>query len=436
MHRGQATLEYVALLAVLAVMLTAGLAFSGALPPLARSLSDAIRHGICLVSGSICTPREAAAAGLDPCPLFRLGRDEKATTSVAIVSLQRGDAMAIEHLSDGTATVSFMDGGGLGVTGGIGLRLSPLGVHASLSGTAGARFTGGRTWKFPTVAAAEAFVRRFASGQTLGGEIREVGHDICFLCPGWLRGRGRPDLPPPASRSIQGGAFGEAAATLDIPIGGRLIPSVSAGPSMDAVLGRQTEGARTTWYLRVDSSMLLHLGPVLSSVGGARTAASVLELTTAHGRPLTLRVRAASAASDDPGLSAATVTGDELAEGVRRAVSGPARADGRALETDVALDLRDPVNLAAVRAFLGGGPPLPSEIAALGRRLATDSAVDVRMFDYDPSGVDVSAEGALGVRFGAGYQRTVEVRHLLGAWSRRPGDRLRAREDCTSPTTA
>ena len=68
------------------------------------------------------------------------------------------------------------------------------------------------------------------------------------------------------------------------------------------------------------------------------------------------------------------------------------------------------------------------------RAASSSTAVRVRPPVRGP--VDVSAEGALGVRFGAGYQRTVEVRHLLGAWSRRPGDRLRAREDCTSPTTA
>src|SRR5262249_11917429 len=145
--------------------------------------------------------------------------------------------------------------------------------------------------------------------------------------------------------------------------------------------------------------------------------------------------RAAAAASDDPGFSSATMTGEDLADSVRRATSGAPRADGRAIEAEGALDLHDPRNLAAVRAFFGGGPPLPSESAALARRLAVDASVDVREFDYRASDLNVSGEAAVGARLGAGYQRTREERHLLGAWSRLPGDRLRTREDCTSPIT-
>ena len=120
---GQASLEYVALLAVLGVLLGGALAFSGALPPLARSLSGALRHGICLVSGSICTPGEAAAAGLEPCPLFRRHQQEQGTVSVAVITLQRGDSMVIERLSDGRVKVSFVDYEGAGATVGAGLRL-------------------------------------------------------------------------------------------------------------------------------------------------------------------------------------------------------------------------------------------------------------------------------------------------------------------------
>jgi hypothetical protein len=154
------------------------------------------------------------------------------------------------------------------------------------------------------------------------------------------------------------------------------------------------------------------------------------------GRPRALEVRAAAAASDKPGLTPATLSMDDLAEGVRHALAGPDSGGGLALEADVSLDLRDSRNLAAVRAFLGGGPPLPGEIDALGRRIAASAEVDVRLFDYGAADFNLAGEASLGLRFGAGYQRTVEVSRLLGAWSRLPGDRLRTREDCTSPPTA
>jgi hypothetical protein len=425
---GQASAEYVGLLALVAVLLTAALAFSGAVPALGRSLVDAVRHGICLVSGNVCTPREARQAGLQACPLFRRSRDEEAGASVAIIALARGDAMAIERRSDGSASVSFMDGGKAGVTGSVGLRLSPLHIEAAVSGTAGAQFTAGRTWEFRTVAAAAAFVRRYASGESLGGEARALGQKLCFLCPGWLRGRGRPKLPPPASQSIEGGVFAEATAALGIQ--GKAGYPLSLDPSIGVVLGRQTSGPQTTWYLRVDRSLLAHLGPILSPLAGAHSTSSVLEVTFDRGRPVALAVRAASAASKAPGLGATTVSEGDLADRLREALRGPPGPAGRALEADLTLDLRDPVNLAAVRDFFSGGPPLPSETDALGRRLATDGAFDVRVFDYDASNFDASGDIGLGPHLGAGYQRTVEVRRLLGAWSRLPGDRVHGREDC------
>jgi hypothetical protein len=332
--------------------------------------------------------------------------------------------------------VSFVDSEGAGATVGAGLRLSPLGVRASVSAFGGAIFNGGRTWEFGSGAAAQAFIRRFASGQTLGGEVREVGHDLCFLCPGWLRGKGRPDLPRADSVAIEGGLFGEATATLEIPVSGRHALPLDADLQATAVLGRETAGATTTWYLAANALLLQHLGPVLAPLGGARSTSVVLAYTTVAGRPGALEVRAAAAASDKPGLTPTTLSAEDLAEGIQHAVAGPDSGGGLALEADVSLDLRDPRNLAAVRGFLGGGPPLPGEIDALGRRIAASAAVDVRLFDYGAADFNISGEAALGFRFGGGYQRTVEVSHLLGAWSRLPGDRLRTREDCTSASTA
>jgi hypothetical protein len=427
---GQASLEYVGLLALLVILLTAGLAFTGALPALGQTVIGSMRHGICLVSGSVCTPREAAAAGLSPCPLFRRSENEQASASVSVIALARGDAMAIERRSDGTASVSFMDGGQVGVTAGVGLQFSPLHVRAAADGTAGVQFTAGRTWEFRSFAAADAFVNRFASGQSLGGEARALGHKLCFLCPGWLRGPGRPKLPPPASRSVEGGVIGQA--TVALGIKGKSGYPISFDPMLGTVLGRQQTGARTTWYLELDGQLLAHLGPLLAPLAGAHSASAVMELTSDGGRPVEMAIRAATAASNDPALSGATLTGTDLAERIRRAATG---GPGGALEAEVSLDLRDPANLAAVRGFISAGIPRPSDIVALARRLDVDGAVDLRLFDYRASDFDVNADVALGARLGAGYERTVESRRLLGAWSRLPGDRLREREDCTATTS-
>src|SRR4051794_41310286 len=63
---GQASAEYVALLAVVCAVV-AGAAAVGSAPPLAAQVARQVKHGICLVAGGICTPSEARAAGLGPC---------------------------------------------------------------------------------------------------------------------------------------------------------------------------------------------------------------------------------------------------------------------------------------------------------------------------------------------------------------------------------
>ena len=62
-------------------------------------------------------------------------------------------------------------------------------------------------------------MRRYASGQSLGGEARALGHKLCFLCPGWLRGRGRPKRRRPPRARSRAALFAEASAALGRPVG-------------------------------------------------------------------------------------------------------------------------------------------------------------------------------------------------------------------------
>ncbi|MBA2515518.1 MAG: hypothetical protein H0V26_14520, partial [Solirubrobacterales bacterium] len=106
--RGQASIDYVGILAVVALILGAAAAAVGA-PWLAPRVASGIRHGICVVSGALCTAREAREAGLAPCPIKRRS-DSEHVGVVALIRLQRGDALVVERRSDGRATVSFVDG--------------------------------------------------------------------------------------------------------------------------------------------------------------------------------------------------------------------------------------------------------------------------------------------------------------------------------------
>ena len=180
---GQASAEYVALLAVVVVVF-AGAAAVGSPPALAASLASAVRHGICLVAGGVCTPREARAAGLAPC-LVRAHTDrQRLGGRLLAVRLGRTDALLVERRSDGSAAVSFADGERAGAILGIGVRL-PAGPRIGADYGGGLQFNSGRTWEFPSFAAAARFVRRWAPRESLGGR------------DGGLAAPRMPGLPPP-----------------------------------------------------------------------------------------------------------------------------------------------------------------------------------------------------------------------------------------------
>jgi hypothetical protein len=333
---GQASAEYVALLAVVCVVL-AGAAAVGSTPPLAGQVVGAVRHGICVVSGGICTPREAGAAGLAPCVVHARADRERLGGRVLVVKLGRGDALLVERRSDGSAAVSFADGGAAGASVSVGLRLLGRGANARIGG--GGQFTAGRTWEFATYAAAARFVRRWGRAETLTGELRGL----------WPGG----DAPPaPDSTYKEGGAYGELAAAL----GGRV--SAGADGEVGAVLGRRVaRGGRVTWYSRIDGEAAAQLGLVASALEGHDGYAVGLETTFVHGKPVELRLRAAGYAHYDTGPAGPATTLADLAALLRRSRSAPGGA-GERLEAEVALDLTDPANRRAVtgalRSLVGG----------------------------------------------------------------------------------
>ena len=119
---GQASAEYVALLAVVGAIV-AGAAAVGSPPLAGLGVAAAVRHGICLVAGGVCTPREARAAGLAPCLVHARTDRERLGGRLLVVRLGRGDALLVERRSDGSAAVSFTDGASGGATVGVGLRI-------------------------------------------------------------------------------------------------------------------------------------------------------------------------------------------------------------------------------------------------------------------------------------------------------------------------
>lgn len=429
---GQASLDYVAILTVVAVVLGSVIATVGA-PWLAPRMASGIRHGICVVSGALCTPREAVEAGLAPCPIQRRSISERLRV-VAIVRLERGDALVVERRSDGTASVSFVDEAALAVEAGAGVTLP--GASGSVSAGAGVRFTAGSTYEFDDHRQAVRFVARFAREEELTGEGRRALRRLCWRCPEWLSGRRRA-LPEPAARYLEGGSFADFAAQLGAgaPAGGRgrFAVGLDARGGRAVVLGRRTSGPRVTWYLRLQADVVTELGAVMGSLGSDRAAGGVLELTTEGGEPVRARVVASSAMTGHGEVAGLRVDLADLSDRLRDVTAPEADDTGLAVEASVSLDLRDPANRRAVVGLLHpAGSPLGwlERLRAVARRLDLEGAVDLTVSRVARTATDHGLEGGQLVRFGGGYGRVEQAHDLVAAWSLPPGGHLRRREDC------
>jgi hypothetical protein len=429
---GQASAEYVALLAVVGAIV-AGAAVVGSPPPLAAKVASAVRHGICLVAGGVCTPGEARAAGLAPCLVQARMDRERLGGRLLVVRLGRGDTLLVERRSDGSAAVSFTDGASAGGTVGAGLQipgLTRVGVRAGL----GAQFNSGRTWEFTTFAAAAAFVRRWAPRESAGGEVRRFLRGACPFC----HHRASPRMPPADATFREGGAYGELTAALR---GGARRGGLGGDEEGEAglILGRRVaRGGRVTWYDRVDFESAGRLGVVLGAVQARGAGAVTLEVTSVHDRPVELRLRTAARWHGDIDLPGPAGSLRDVATALRGAPAATPGGLGRRVEVEVSLDLTDPANLRALAGVLDvwrlrvRPGDWDDRVRALARRLDTHSAVDVRVLRVALDERDLGAEAALGLVVGGGYRRTQEVRELLRAWSLRSGGGLREREDCVT----
>jgi hypothetical protein len=427
---GQASAEYVALLAVVGAVV-AGAAAVGSPPALALKLAAALRHGICRVAGGVCTSGEARAAGLSPCLVQARTDRERLGGRMLVVRLGRGDALLVERRSDGSAAVSFTDGASAGATVGVGLRL-PAGPRVGARGGAGVQFSSGRTWEFASFAAAARFVRRWAPRESLGAEAGRLLRRACPLC----HNRPSPQMPKADATFHEGGPYGEFAAALHLGIRNAGAGAEEEGEA-GLILGRRVgRDGRVTWYDRVDTETAGRLGALLGAVEARQASAASLEVTSVHGRPVELRVRAAARWHGDVDLPGATSSIRDVAAALRGAPAPPPGGFGRRVEAEVALDLSDPANL---RALAGVVEVLrlqvrPSDwddrLRALAARLDADGAVDVRLLRVGLEERDVGSEAALGLAVGGNYRRTQEVRDLVRAWSLRAGGGLREREDC------
>jgi hypothetical protein len=165
---GQASIEYAGLLALVAAALAAAGVTAGP-GEIGQAVAGGIRTGICLVAGDVCRTADAEAAGLAPCTVA--DRTRGAAGAITVVSLRFGERgeWTVASRSDGSVVVTRRHDRSAGVSGGLGVTASPLGIELGAEGTLEYTLAEGETWELPdtAVAVVEASAEQ-AAGARLG----------------------------------------------------------------------------------------------------------------------------------------------------------------------------------------------------------------------------------------------------------------------------
>jgi hypothetical protein len=415
---GQASGEYVALVAVVAVVLVlaAGLTSGGVG---ARVLAG-LQRGLCTITRHDCPRPAAARADLAACPVARSERSERLGAAVEIARLGVSGTLGAVRLSDGRVVVTLADGADGGGEVGFGLRIALAGhaAGASVRGGVSSTWASGREWTLPDAAAARAFVARYGEKATVAGKLVDELRSRCSLLCDALGWRPHAQLPPPDAVFTESGTTATLAASLGVG---------ETSYADGRVLGvRRGRDGTSTWYVRFDASRAGGLGLPLAGLEHAAARQTVIAYTRdARGRPRTLAIEVAGK-SDARG----TLRGGEHV----RVSGGAGRA--AAVEVEATLDLGIPANAAAaaalVRALVGSDPlvALPPALAAVRERIHRAGEVDVRRYALASAATELGARVGLGLELGGSFERTSEGLRLLDAETRLPGLPLLPRDDC------
>ncbi len=390
---GQATIDYVALVAVVAIVL--GLAV-GAAPVGAAGIVNAvtgqIRHALCVVSGGPCAePRSK------PCVVASTRDLRHFAISLLVVRVDHDRYVLREAMSDGTVRLTVARSGAAGLGGGAGAvaRASVRGrrVGAGDEVRAAAQLTLGRGTVYVArdEREAKAFMAAIRAGRAPAA-AREVFYD------GGVRALAQAGI---GSGWLEGLAAGTLGARRDRRTG-------------DITVGLSAGGGG--WG---------GLTAALFGPAGAAESATTLALTLdRRRRPIELSLSAG-----------ATMSGGVLPLAVQRALGranggqSTTEMTGRRWELGARLDLRDP-RVRATWARFRADPASAGAIRELAATVRDRAYLDARVYATDASADGLAAGVAAGIRVGGEYDHAIDRARLLAASSRPPAGLWEKRLDC------
>jgi hypothetical protein len=402
-QRGQATIDYVAIIAVLAAVLAAAVALAtGRAPGIANAVVGQIRHALCIVTGGACPAQRQL-----PCVVASERNAQHVAATILLVRLDGDRWVLRERLSDDTVRLTLGHGAGAGVELGAGARAQighrgrMVGIDDEVRGSAQGVLRYGETY--------------VASDDR---EADKIQHALRHRLP--LIGGDGPD---PTQRFFEGGTRGLGW----LGIGGSAAGARLEGVTETIVGGRRDErSGNVTITLNAGSTGWGMLNSAIVAPSGSvdREVTFSLTLDRDH-RPIELGL----AASGSLAAGATLPTGLARRLGIRDGDDALAALRGRRWEIAARLDLADPAVAAAWTAFRHD-PADRDAIGALASVLRTRAQLDARSYAVSSEAFSAAAGVAAGLRLGGEIDITKDRTRLLAAASRPPGGLWEQRVDC------
>jgi Flp pilus assembly pilin Flp len=411
---GQATLEWTALVAVVAVVLAIGGAVAGG-PGIVNAVGGALRQAVCLVGGGDCRPAEPEA-----CVMSSTDSSARAGVKFAFVKLGGHVGLLREERSDDTVRLTLVDDVELGAAAGAGGR-ARLELDDMVNARAGAmseaevlaRLGRRRSWEVVGKDAADALERRIersVAERMVPGLVRDTVGRVLRFDPA--------DLPEPDESTLGGQVEASGSARLDL--------GAEAHAGLKATLGatRKRDGTtKVTFALGSEGSLDLQRA-LFGLHAEAEGSAAVTVSFDRHGRATELDV-------------AAVAEGDAqaaLPEGLRGGAAGRGERGGR-LEASATLDLTRSDNAEVADRLLAALAPgragdLPGAAAELARRILASGTLRAELRTTSRDAYGGALEVAAGPMAGVSGEVSRTSSRLARAWWRPPGGVWDRRLDC------
>jgi len=406
--RGQGTVEYIAVLLLVALVLGGGTAAAatGAGADIATAVPHQVVRALCIVTGGDCDRDRA------PCVTGSATDSRSWSATVVVVRLGHERVLVRERRSDDMEIVTLTTAPSLGIEtiDGTGARINTgrrrLSLGGAVTASIVASFGHGKTWVLPDHAAADALAAALERHEDVRSPDEEL-HQI----------KGAVGIS--GSRGSDGN-----------------IGSATASATLTGTVGRSTDHrtGHRTYFIDAGADAVLDLSARLralrasasASAGGSAQFALTVD---DDGRWVDLALVGTGEVSAGGSVS---TSGGPVAAALNGSASG-----GRRWTAEAHLDLSDAGNLAAAKVLLAHAtaiPPRPAQAGAaaldLAGRIDERAVIDVRAYALDRSanGFDVHAGEIVGV--GGGREHATERTRLISATTRGLDGQWRQRTDC------